>query len=782
MNKRKKSKLTFGNTLMLIHFIALIVFIVGVVMLYTNDNLKKGITWINNESYEDSPAFVNQLEEDIQSIFDYIRYKDVFETDGVFDLKKEMFNINMAPDDDVSYTVEDVIKNAKQLGYYIDENYNFSIYEGADKQSLSDSSLLVNSRAYMQNVQIYEPGDAYMTLPVLIEESLGVLRKYYAAYNRIVLNPGNIKYRIVYDSNEYTNDKELNALNVKQYGKYVISNSQSMLMDYNLSSPPSNLSYLATSFGRDIEVSDYDIMIAVDTSYPVKDLYSIGRDRYIQQRNMYFYGCVNILCSLPIMLLSIVFSLILYKKKDENPAKHMFYRKDEWGIDVNIFVFLIEVLLVLFFCSTIGDKFIHIFIPIEAWYFSQMLLRYVLIYLLALNTFISIIRGMKSGVIYNEHLFNYIKKQFSIYKLKTNNTKKVVLYFILYSLVNISIYIALLAVYFIEKTLTDRFIMLLLFLFIVIFNFVVYHIIYKKSIELDKLEYAVKSMAIGDINYKLEVEDFSGKEVVTAKSLNSIGQGLEKAISNQVKSERLKADLITNVSHDLKTPLTSIINYVDLIKREDIQNKKVAEYVEVLERKSRHLKNLTEDLLEASKLSSGNVSVEMNNIDIVEMILQMNGEFEEKYAEHKLTIVSELPKETVMVNADVRHLWRILDNIYTNAYKYARKDSRVYVSIESEDDMAVFTMKNISEHPLNINSDELTERFVRGDISRSTEGSGLGLSIAKSLADLQKAVFNIQIDGDLFKIIIKLHKADKEGKKNKEEAQNFEENDDLSIT
>ena len=389
---------------------------------------------------------------------------------------------------------------------------------------------------------------------------------------------------------------------------------------------------------------------------------------------------------------------------------------------------------------------------------------------------------MKSGVIYNEHLFNYIKKQFSIYKLKTNNTKKVVLYFILYSLVNISIYIALLAVYFIEKTLTDRFIMLLLFLFIVIFNFVVYHIIYKKSIELDKLEYAVKSMAIGDINYKLEVEDFSGKEVVTAKSLNSIGQGLEKAISNQVKSERLKADLITNVSHDLKTPLTSIINYVDLIKREDIQNKKVAEYVEVLERKSRHLKNLTEDLLEASKLSSGNVSVEMNNIDIVEMILQMNGEFEEKYAEHKLTIVSELPKETVMVNADVRHLWRILDNIYTNAYKYARKDSRVYVSIESEDDMAVFTMKNISEHPLNINSDELTERFVRGDISRSTEGSGLGLSIAKSLADLQKAVFNIQIDGDLFKIIIKLHKADKEGKKDKEEAQNFEENDDLSIT
>ena len=370
----------------------------------------------------------------------------------------------------------------------------------------------------------------------------------------------------------------------------------------------------------------------------------------------------------------------------------------------------------------------------------------------------AIIKGIKVGTLYNERLLNYIRKQLRIYRLKSDNTKKISLYFILYTLVNICIYVALLTIYFAEKTLTDRFIMILLFLFLIIFNFVVYHFIYKKSMEFDRLEYAVKSMAIGDINYKLEETDFSGKEIITAKSLNSIGQGLEKAISNQVKSERLKADLITNVSHDLKTPLTSIINYVDLIKREEIQNKKVAEYVDVLERKSRHLKNLTEDLLEASKLSSGNVSVEMNNIDIVEMIMQMNGEFEEKYAQNNLTLVPDLPKEAVMVNADVRHLWRILDNIYTNACKYAKRDTRVYVSIKSEEDMAVFIMKNISEYPLNINSDELTERFVRGDISRSTEGSGLGLSIAKSLADLQKAVFDIQIDGDLFKIIIKLHK------------------------
>lgn len=758
MNKRKKLKIAFGNALMMIHFIALIALIIGVVMLYTNDNLKKGITWVNNESYEDSPAFVKQLEGDIQKIFDYIRYKDVFETDGVFDLKKEMFNINMAPGEDISYTVEDVIKNAKELGYYVDDNYNFSIYEGADKALFSENSLLVNSRSYMQNVQIDEPGDAYMTLPVLIEESLNVLSKYYAAYNRLILVPGNIKYRVVYDTNKYTNDKGLNVSNVKSYGKYVISSSHSMLIDHNLSLPPSNLSYLATSFGRDVEIDDYDIMIAVDTSYPVKDEYSIGKDRYVEQRNWYFYGCVNIVCSIPIMLLSIIFTLILYKNKDEDTNKGILYRKEKWGIEVNIFVFIIELVLILFFCSTIVDKLVHIFLPMEAWHFAQMLVRYILIYISVLSTLMAIIKGIKVGTLYNERLLNYIRKQLRIYRLKSDNTKKISLYFILYTLVNICIYVALLTIYFAEKTLTDRFIMILLFLFLIIFNFVVYHFIYKKSMEFDRLEYAVKSMAIGDINYKLEETDFSGKEIITAKSLNSIGQGLEKAISNQVKSERLKADLITNVSHDLKTPLTSIINYVDLIKREEIQNKKVAEYVDVLERKSRHLKNLTEDLLEASKLSSGNVSVEMNNIDIVEMIMQMNGEFEEKYAQNNLTLVPDLPKEAVMVNADVRHLWRILDNIYTNACKYAKRDTRVYVSIKSEEDMAVFIMKNISEYPLNINSDELTERFVRGDISRSTEGSGLGLSIAKSLADLQKAVFDIQIDGDLFKIIIKLHK------------------------
>ena len=226
------------------------------------------------------------------------------------------------------------------------------------------------------------------------------------------------------------------------------------------------------------------------------------------------------------------------------------------------------------------------------------------------------------------------------------------------------------------------------------------------------------------------------------------------ALKEQVKSERLKTDLITNVSHDIKTPLTSIINYVDLIKRENIQDPKILSYLAVLEQKSQRLKNLTEDLVEASKASSGNLNLEISDIDFVELVNQTNGEFEEKFQTRNLILVMNLPEEAAVIMADGRRLWRVLENLYNNAYKYAMPGSRVYVDVVIENGQAVFIMKNVSENPLNINADDLTERFVRGDVARTTEGSGLGLSIAKSLTELQKGRFTITIDGDLFKACV----------------------------
>lgn len=233
--------------------------------------------------------------------------------------------------------------------------------------------------------------------------------------------------------------------------------------------------------------------------------------------------------------------------------------------------------------------------------------------------------------------------------------------------------------------------------------------------------------------------------------INNITSGLDTALQEKVKSERLKADLITNVSHDIKTPLTSIINYVDLLKRQKIQDPKIAAYLEVLDQKSQRLKTLTEDLVEASKASSGNLKLEVSDINLVELVQQTNGEFEERFALRRLELIQTLPEEIIMIRADGRRLWRVLENLYTNAFKYAQEGSRVYVDVREEGDKAVFTIKNISEKPLNISPDELTERFVRGDVARTTEGSGLGLSIARSLTQLQKGEFIISIDGDLFK-------------------------------
>ena len=240
-----------------------------------------------------------------------------------------------------------------------------------------------------------------------------------------------------------------------------------------------------------------------------------------------------------------------------------------------------------------------------------------------------------------------------------------------------------------------------------------------------------------------------------AECAATIGEGLEAALAKSMKSERLKTDLITNVSHDIKTPLTSIINYVELLKQEDLKDPKIQRYIEVLEQKSQRLKTLTEDVVEASKVSSGNITLEFMNLNLVEMIQQTSGEFEEKFKARDLEEVMNLPNEEVVIRADGRRLWRVLSNIYNNAAKYAMQGTRVYADLEKKDGMAYFSLKNVSEQPLNISADELTERFIRGDVSRSTEGSGLGLSIAQSLTEMQGGTFELYLDGDLFKVTIK---------------------------
>ena len=274
-----------------------------------------------------------------------------------------------------------------------------------------------------------------------------------------------------------------------------------------------------------------------------------------------------------------------------------------------------------------------------------------------------------------------------------------------------------------------------------------------------RLRQGTKTIAGGDLDYQIDTRRMPYDLRLQAEDLNNISVGLAGAVDEKMKSERFKAELITNVSHDLKTPLTSIINYVNLLKSTNQVDSKAAEYIEVLDRKSQRLKKLTEDLVEASKASTGVLSVVREKIGMAQLIDQALAEWEEKLTGRKLALVTTLPEGETWVYADGRHLWRVIDNLLSNCAKYAMEGTRVYLDLERGKGQVVLSVKNISREPLNVPAERLMERFVRGEESRSTEGSGLGLSIARSLTELQGGTFKLAVDGDLFKAIVTLPQA-----------------------
>ena len=283
------------------------------------------------------------------------------------------------------------------------------------------------------------------------------------------------------------------------------------------------------------------------------------------------------------------------------------------------------------------------------------------------------------------------------------------------------------------------------------------NLLYRGAKERREIRKDIERIAAGDLTCQVDTHRMHGDNLALANAVNNIGQGIKEAVDVSVRDERMKTDLITNVSHDIKTPLTSIINYVDLIKREQVENPKVQSYIHVLDEKSQRLKQLTDDLVEASKISSGNISLIFENINLAELMNQTLGEFSEKFEQKDLTMVLNINVQDAVIRADSRRIWRVIENLFNNIYKYAMKGTRVYLSIDPSarrEGWLTLTLKNISEMPLNCAPEELTERFIRGDESRTTEGSGLGLSIAKNLTEAQNGTFEIGLDGDLFKVTL----------------------------
>ena len=279
------------------------------------------------------------------------------------------------------------------------------------------------------------------------------------------------------------------------------------------------------------------------------------------------------------------------------------------------------------------------------------------------------------------------------------------------------------------------------------------------AVSLRALQKGGEKLARGDFSSPIDTRYLIGDFKRYGQELNDVQGGLEQAVQEQMKAEHLKTELITNVSHDIKTPLTSIVNYVDLLKKEDMPSPAAREYIAVLDRQSHRLKKLTEDLVEASKASSGALNVELQPTDVNVLLSQIEGEYQERLAACHLTLVTQPPAPGTMIQADSRLLSRVMDNLVSNVCKYAMENTRVYVTAAVRDGQAVISFKNVSRDELNISPDELMERFVRGDASRHTEGSGLGLNIAMSLMELMGGTFAISVDGDLFKAELTLRSA-----------------------
>lgn len=274
------------------------------------------------------------------------------------------------------------------------------------------------------------------------------------------------------------------------------------------------------------------------------------------------------------------------------------------------------------------------------------------------------------------------------------------------------------------------------------------------ALMLRKLQKSARALAEGDLEQGVDTEQLVGDFKRSAEDLGRIGEGMTAAVEQRIRSERMKTELITNVSHDLKTPLTSIINYADLIEKEPVGSEKIPEYASVLHRQSERLKRLVDDLVEASRASTGDMEMQLAPCELGVLLTQAAGEYEERLKQSRLQLILRKPENEVRIMADGRRLWRVFDNLMGNICKYAQPDTRVYLTLEEGRGKAEISFKNTSREPLELGADELMERFVRGDQSRHSEGNGLGLSIARSLTELQNGTLELTVDGDLFKVVL----------------------------
>jgi len=584
----------------------------------------------------------------------------------------------------------------------------------------------------------------------MLESSIWEYYDYYTSYinGYDYLQEGNSNFAFLLVDTEagkiYTNRQayadygayERNIEEMANSGKYVVVSP--ILADFDTNIAAANASTWQQRM-KATEFNDYVYAAAVDTTYPVQDVYYSYHQIYQK------YNPVVAVGSLLVFILAVIW-LTAIAGRTRTEEGLVLNKFDKWKTELAAALIIAAWVFMMWFIIETGP-----FTGTNSSDRAAAAIMGVITCALFLAGYLSLVRRIKAGTVWSNSILRWLwghvgmvwefiravfRSWHSTWKLLTLGAGFIVIHWI--ALGSFSAFPVFLAL---------------------VLEAAAFIYLIREAMSRQKVRTGLRRIAEGEINYQIPVNRLVGEYKEIAERINRIGEGLDAAVEKSMRDERLKTDLITNVSHDIKTPLTSIINYVDLLKRENFKDPKIKNYLNVLESKAQRLKALTEDVVEASKVSSGNVNLEFMNVDLVEMLYQANGEFAERFSEKGLQVIMKLPEDPVLIRVDGRRMWRVLENIFNNAAKYAMNGTRIYGDMYIENGEVIFSMKNISANELNISPDELTERFIRGDDSRTTEGSGLGLSIAKSLTELQGGQFKIVIDGDLFKVILRFSRA-----------------------
>ena len=770
----------------IIHILSVLALTAAFSVLYLDASGPAGITWVSAETYEESPQFAEKFNSELERVKRYAFLTDVFgPAEEMYTSGSESPVIVEAvrEGEEVSYTLPMILKLAESFGDKIDKTTGELSVSTENAPGVQYFDVRVTSKAYDPDFLEYvTPGPSQGTMGIrpLCQEVLRCLREYIQLSNRYNGVESNFKFVVYYPSprEDYVvvSNTDVPPESMINLGKYVIARGRNSAIQTNIEPSPVNAAYVPLITG-DPDIEDYYQMAAgVDTGYPVADSYQAEASRFSGRVTEAYYWIGAGVVAFVLAVISLVLILRDASRQADDPENR--HRFDQLPFEVFCLI-MAGISIICYFCfKETLCKMVEGIAPAYQENYWRTVFKGLIVYCMLVVILRSMVRRYRKGILYKNSMFNRMELAIEKYLDHLSLSVSVFVKYLGFAILNVGV-TATAVLLFMTRSENSRRILIaaILMAALLVADALIYNALFKTARQREVIGKALKDISVGETDISLNEKEFSGNELEMAKDINHISVGLSSAVRDQVRSERLKADLITNVSHDIKTPLTSIINYVGLLKREDIQDPAAQEYIDVLERKSERLKKLIEDLVEASKASSGNVRIELAKIDLVELTVQAAAEFEDKFAKRSLEFCFTPPEEAVYVNADGRHLWRVFDNLLNNASKYSMEGTRVYSEItvqkpEAEDEAgsAVFTIKNISANKLNVSPDELTERFVRGDVSRTTEGSGLGLSIAESLCSLMGGELKIEIDGDLYKanVILPLYAEETEAQASEE--------------